>query len=183
MRDRRLSRDFWLHEWPQWQRFTPQEVAQLEEITARVLQPLRTAFGVAVVPSSAFYWSDGEPRTGSHAHGAVDFYLERGLTRDAWEWGKTNLMPAGYLGRWIYEPSRSGPGVENPQGEHIHAAPRSAMVAAFGDGRIQALEELEEGNYRLAFQEIPVAWGLLAALGAGAFAIHTLAGKGRRFAF
>lgn len=149
--DRRLSANFQLSEVPCWTEASEFEVDQLEEMAARVLQPVRTHFGVPVYVSSWRWWSDGcVPREGSHSAGAVDFWLPDGLTRTAWEWGAEYLIPAGYLGRWIYEPARTA-AEGTPQGEHIHAAPRSAMLEVFGDGRIQVLEEKAEGQYVLYY--------------------------------
>ncbi|MGE0347372.1 MAG: hypothetical protein AB7N73_15030 [Gemmatimonadales bacterium] len=171
--DRQLSRNFRLSEFPGWERATEEDVARLEETVARVLQPIRTTFGVPVTPTSWMHWSSGEPRTGSHAHGGtVDFVVGAGLTPDVFEWGSQHLIPSGYIGRWIYEPARSA-AEGTPQGEHIHMAPRDAMLEAFGDSKIQVLEEREEGNYFLHFEVAPVAWGaLLAAAGAVALFFH-----------
>lgn len=175
--DRRLSANFRLSEFSGWERATEAQVARLRDTVARVLQPLRSALGVTVYPSSWLEWSDGTPRTGSHAEGGtVDFVVSQGLTRDAWEWGKGALVPSGYVGRWIYEPARSATeGVE--QGEHIHVAPVRDMREAFGPEKadIQVLEEESEGVYRLAFQAaapvvgglgllVAVAWAVLAIL-------------------
>lgn len=163
-RDRRLSRDFWLHEFSGWEHASDEQAARLEELAARVLQPLRTAFGVPVYPSSWIAWSDGTPRTGVHAHGgAVDVVVSQGLTRDAWAWGREHLIPSGYVGRWIYEPQRGAP---DPQGEHLHVASRGAMVDVYGDPVIQVLEETSEGSYVLARTAASIGAGALALLGA-----------------
>lgn len=144
MIDRQLSGDFWLHEFPCWERATEADVAQLEESVPRVLQPVRNQFG-PVYPTSWKWWRAGcTPRTGAHRHGALDFEVSGGQTKDAWEWGNTHLLPSGYIGRWIYEPETA------TQGEHIHMAPRSAMLAHNGDGRIQSLLERPDGSYWLA---------------------------------
>lgn len=93
--DRQLSRDFWLHEFPGWWEASERDVARLEETVARVLQPIRTAFGVAVRPTSWMRWSSGELRTGAHAHGGtVDFVVDRGETPEVFEWGAQQLIPS-----------------------------------------------------------------------------------------
>lgn len=145
--DIQLARNFWLRWVPCWAVATEQDVTKLQETTARVLQPLRNQFG-AVYVTSWKWWSSGcEPRSGSHAQGGtVDLVIADGRTYEAWEWGNTYLMPSGYIGRWIYEPETAS------QGEHIHMAPRADMLAAFGDGRIQALKELPDGS-TYVFQE------------------------------
>ncbi len=178
--DRQLSADFWLHEFPGWEDATEGDVGRLQETVARVLQPLRTAMGVPVRPTSWMWWSSGVEREGSHAHGGTaDFVLDEGLTPDAFEYGAQHLIPAGYIGRWIYEPARTG---ADAQGEHIHMAPREAMVEQFADSRIQVLEEREEGDYFLHFEVAPIAWGALAALVGGAVLFFTLAERPKSFA-
>ena len=179
--DRQLSANLWLHEFPGWRDATEADVRKLEPTVSRVLQPVRTAFGVPLRPTSWKWWSSGDPRTGSHADGGtVDFVLEQGRTADAFEWGAQHLIPSGYIGRWIYEPARAGG--DSPQGEHIHMAPQAAMVEAFSDPRIQVLEEREEGEYFLHFEVAPVAWGALLALGAGALFLFNLARRRQSFA-
>lgn len=185
--DRQLSRDFWLHEFPGWERATERQVARLEETVARVLQPIRTTFDVAVFPSSWLWWSSGDPRTGAHAAdgdataGTVDFVVDAGLTTDVFEWGSQHLTPSGYIGRWIYEPERSA-AEGRRQGEHIHMAPREAMVEAFADSRIQVLEERAEGEYFLHFELEPVAWGALVAVAAAVAGYIILARRSPSFA-
>lgn len=142
--DRRLSRNFSLHEFPGFERATEADAAAAAETAALVLQPIRSHFGLPVRVTSWKWWSDGTPRTGSHAHGAVDFVVDGGRTRQAFEWAAAELVPAGYIGRLIYEPAREG---AKPQGEHVHMAPRTAMVAAFNDPTIQVLTEGAEGEY------------------------------------
>lgn len=161
--DRRLSRDFWLHEASGWERATDAQVAALEETVARVLQPIRSTFGVPVRITSWIAWSSGDLRGGSHAQGGtVDFTVGDGRTRDVYEWAATELVPAGYIGRLIYEPKRTASEGE-PQGEHVHLAPRDAMIEAFGDPRIQVLEERAEGQY--------VFYRVATGLGLGALAL------------
>lgn len=147
--DRRLSANFWLHEFPGWNRpeTTEADVARLRETVARVLQPIRNAMGTDVIPTSWTHWSSGAARTGSHAHGGtVDFVVADGRTFEAFEWGARHLAPTGYVGRWIYEPERSAAEGQR-QGEHIHMAPVEAMVEHVGDPSIQVLVEREEGRY------------------------------------
>lgn len=145
--DRQLSRNFWLSEAPGWEEATEADVAELAETVARVLQPIRTAMGVPVRITSWQTWSSGELRTGAHAHaGTVDFIVDGGRTRQAFEWASSALTPGGYIGRLIYEPARSSRDGQ-AQGEHIHMAPRAAMVEVFGDPNIQVLEEKAEGEY------------------------------------
>lgn len=146
--DRQLARNFWLRWVPCWTMATENDVAKLQETTARVLQPLRNEFG-AVYVTSWKWWSSGcVARTGSHAQGGtIDLSVEgQGNTLRAWEWGNTYLMPSGYIGRWIYEPATA------TQGPHIHMSPRADMLAEFGDGRIQSLKELPDGGHYV-FQE------------------------------
>jgi len=162
--DRQLSRNFWLREASGFEDATEAEVAELAETVARVLQPIRTEFGVPVRISSWQTWSSGERRTGSHSHaGTVDFVVGGGLTRDAFEWASSALTPAGYIGRLIYEPSRSS-AEGRAQGEHIHMAPRGAMVEVFGDPNIQVLEERAEGEYVFYRVATGLGLGAIAAL-------------------
>lgn len=148
--DRILAGNFWLHEFSGWEQATEADVAALQETAQRVLQPVRQRFG-KVVPSSWLYWSDGTPRTGAHAYGGtVDFVTPNADLREVWEWGKTYLLPSGYIGRWIYEPERAPTDTHPGQGEHIHMAPVEDMVAYVGDRKIQALEEVAEGQYVVA---------------------------------
>lgn len=166
--DRRLSRDFWLHEFTGWADASEAQVDELQETVVRVLQPTRDRFGVPVRPTSWLKWSNGERRTGAHAHGAVDFVVDDGLTRDAFEWIAQHVVPSGYVGRLIYEPQRAADpeaGVTR-QGEHVHLAPRAAMLAYNGDGRIEVLEEKEEGRY--VFARVAAAAGAAGALILGA---------------
>lgn len=164
--DRQLSANFYLREFPGWRDATEEDVDRLEETVARVLQPIRSTFGVPVRVTSWMRWGSGTERTGSHAHGGtVDFVVDQGRTPDVFEWGAQQLIPSGYIGRWIYEPTRTA-SEGQPQGEHIHVAPRAAMVEQFADGRIQVLEEREEGGYLLHFEVAPVAWGALVAIAA-----------------
>lgn len=184
--DRQLGANFWLREFTGWQRATETQVARLQETVARVLQPIRSTFGVRVIPTSWIAWSSGELRTGTHADGgAVDFVLEDGLTDDAFEWGAQHLVPAGYIGRWIYEPARAAaPGVAR-QGEHIHMAPRRAQIAHQGRAEgsaIQVLEERGEGEYFLHFEVTPLTVGAVLALGAGVAFLLTLARRRESFA-
>lgn len=179
--DRKLSRDFWLHEASGWRDATEAEVAELQTTVVRVLQPIRSHFGVPVRITSWQTWSDGTPREGSHSHpGTVDFVVDGGLTREAWEWGRLYLVPSGYIGRWIYEPARTAAesraqgGAGRRQGEHVHMAPRDAMLEVFGKGDIQVLEEHEEGVYELARSPVAIGTAALALLG---FLAWTLAGR------
>ncbi len=150
--DRQLTRDFWLHEIPCWEHYTEEQAEQAQEATALVCQPIRNTFGRTEITSGRFWRNGCRARTGSHAHGALDIVVSGGRTREAWEWGATALMPSGYIGRWIYEPERLNARGQKLQGEHIHMAPRSAMLAYNGDGRIQVLEELPDGT-TYVFQE------------------------------
>lgn len=183
--DRQLSRNFRLSEFPGWREASEEDVERLEETVARVLQPIRTAFNVPVRPTSWMRWSDGTPRTGAHAHGGtVDFVVADNFTPAVFEWGAQHLIPSGYIGRWIYEPTRSE-SEGQAQGEHIHMAPRAAMVEQFADGRIQVLEERGEGDYFLHFEVAPVAIGgglLLAAAAAAVLWVKNLAPRRALFA-
>lgn len=180
--DRQLSANFRLSEFPGWREASEHDVELLEETVARVLQPLRSAFGVRVRPTSWMRWSDNTPRTGAHAHGGtVDFVVDQGRTAEAFEWGAQELIPSGYIGRWIYEPTRTE-AEGQAQGEHIHMAPRAAMVEQFADSRIQVLEERGEGDYFLHFEVAPVAWGALVALALAAVAYMGLARPRESFA-
>lgn len=161
--DRRLSRNFWLHEFTGWQNATEEQVRRLQETVSRVLQPIRSEFGTEVVPTSWIQWSSGAMRTGSHAHGgAVDFVLPNNQTREAFEWGARYLVPAGYIGRWIYEPARSA-AEGTRQGEHVHMAPREAMVA-LGEPDVQVLVEKQEGEYEFFRAGLGLGTAVVAAL-------------------
>lgn len=164
--DRQLSRDFWLHEFPGWEKADADAADAAAETVALVLQPIRSAMGVPVRVSSWMWWSTGEGRTGAHSHpGTVDFVVDGGRTFEAFEWAAGALVPAGYIGRLIYEPDRSeAEGV--PQGEHVHMAPRAAMIGVYGDPAIQVLREDAEGDY--SFYRVAVAWGAGALALAGA---------------
>lgn len=180
--DRQLSANFRLSEFPGWRDASEHDVELLEETVARVLQPIRSRFGVAVRPTSWMRWSTGELRTGAHAHGGtIDFVADRGMTPEVFEWGAQELIPSGYIGRWIYEPERSS-AEGKAQGEHIHMAPRAAMVEQFADSRIQVLEERAEGDYFLHFEVAPVAWGALLAIAAAVALYVGLAPRRASFA-
>lgn len=129
----RLSRNFTLDEMPCWQRATPADVAALQETVTRVLQPVRDRWGPTVV-TSWMWWRDGcTPRTGSHAQGGtVDFVTLEADLADVFRWGLDHLDRS-YVGRWILEPSPA----------HIHIAPRSDMVAAFGPAKGDSLAAVE----------------------------------------
>jgi len=148
-RDRRLTADFRVSEAPCWWESSEEQADRLQETAARVLQPSRNVFGPIQVTSWT-HWSDCSPRTGAHAHGGtVDVVPLKADTREVWEWMAVHLVPSGYIGRLIYEPTTPD------QNEHIHIAPREDMVAAHGDARIQVLEELPDGSYRLFFDDTP----------------------------
>lgn len=180
--DRQLSANFWLHEFPGWERATEADVDRLRPTVSRVLQPLRTYMGVPIYPSSWKWWSSGAERTGAHSDGGtVDFVVADGRTPEAFEWGAQHLIPSGYIGRWIYEPERSATEGE-PQGEHIHMAPLSAMQAVFGKGDIQVLEEQGEGQYFLHFKLQPLGWGALVAAAGAVALFFRLARRSESFA-
>jgi len=150
--DRQLSANFWLHEFPCWSRASEDDVARLKETVQRVLQPFRSHVGVPVVPTSWKWWTAGcTPRTGAHAGGGtVDFDapdLDDGQLREAHDWGTRYLLPAGYLGRWIYEPLWIDDAGNKVQGRHIHAAPRDDMLAANLPGDVGAYIEGPPGTY------------------------------------
>lgn len=145
--DVQLSRNFWLHEAPCWEKAQAYQVARLQESSARVLQPLRNQFGPVDITSWIWWSGNCQKRAGAHSHGGtVDLVVSGGQTFEAWEWGNTFLMPTGYIGRWIYEPETE------TQGEHIHMAPRADMLAVFGDGAIKSLRETEDGNVYLFWE-------------------------------
>lgn len=150
--DRQLSGDFWLREFPCYQKASEADVAKLHETVVRVLQPIRDRWG-RVVPTSWMHWRDGcDPRDGAHAGGGtVDFITRDADLREVFEWGRIHLLPTGYVGRWIYEPDRAAP-EGTPQDEHIHMAPVQDMIlhsTASEPGVPKALEETSEGNYVL----------------------------------
>lgn len=155
--DRQLSRNFWLREFPGWQHYTEPEVLALQETVQRVLQPVRDTFG-STVPTSGIFWSSGERRTGAHgvSGGTVDFIVPGVELLEVFDWGRTMLFPAGYLGRWIYEPDFRNDDGELIQREHLHAATRSDMRAAFGKNDIGAFIEEEPDRYVRAAGD---AWG------------------------
>jgi len=145
--DRQLSANFWLHEFPCWEVAIEGDVTRLRETVQRVLQPFRSHVGVPVIPTSWKWWRSGcTLRDGAHGQaGTVDFdapALSDSQLDAAFTWGVVNLLPAGYLGRWIIE--SNVPGV---QGRHIHAAPRDDMVAYGGPGDIGAYREGPPGTY------------------------------------
>jgi hypothetical protein len=166
--DRQLSRDFRLSEFSGWEQATEAQVAQLSKTVARVLQPTRTQFGIPVTPTSWLRWSDGSMRTGAHAQGGtVDYVVADGRTREAHEWAHRYLIPGGYIGRLIYEPTRAAVGGSPRQGEHVHMAPVADMVAVQGPergGTIQVLEETTEGEYRYARLGLEIGGLALAAV-------------------
>lgn len=146
-RDRQLTANFRVGEAPCYHRATEEQAGRLEETAARVLQPARNVFGPLEITSWT-HWSDCSPRSGAHSHGGtVDVVPLQADAREVWEWMAVHLVPSGYIGRLIYEPGRSD------QGEHIHVAAREDMVAVFGDPRIQVLEEIAPGEYRLFFDD------------------------------
>lgn len=152
--DRQLARNFWLHEFPCYREASERQVDALEETVARVLQPARDRWG-RIRPTSWLWWSSGcTPRDGAHDPGGphpgtVDFVALDADTREVWEWGRHNILPAGYVGRWIYEPEFRDAEGRKIQGEHVHAAPRAAMIP-LGHAEIQALEETEPDVYVFA---------------------------------
>jgi len=158
MNDRQLSRNFWLREFPCWERATDADVAELQQTVARVLQPARDTFG-RIKPTSWRWWSSGcTPRTGAHEHGGtVDVVPLDADPFTVFEWMKTTLLPSGYIGRLIYEPDWWLQGGPEPagstdrkvQGEHIHVAPWTAMVE-LGETEIMALVETEPNTYAYA---------------------------------
>lgn len=147
MMDKQLSRNFWLHEPPCWERATPQDVDRLQESVVRVAQPVRNMFGETRI-TSWMWWSTGcQPRTGTHSKGGTfDFQPVVADTREVFEWGATALLPSGYIGRWIYEPEVLDSQGNKIQGEHIHMAPRADMIAHNGDKTIKALVESPDGS-------------------------------------
>ena len=175
--DRQLSRNFWLREFPGWERASEEDAQAAAETVARVLQPVRTALGVPVRVTSWMWWSNGTARTGAHSQpGTIDFVADDGLTFDAFEWANINLVPAGYIGRLIYEPARSAAeGIR--QGEHVHMAPRAAMVEVFGDPAIQVLRETSEGRYTM--YRVAAAWTAGAVALVAAFVFLLARGPGR----
>lgn len=145
--DRKLSANFSLHEFSGWEQATETQVARLEETVVRVLQPTRNRWG-AVHPTSWLRWSDGTLRSGAHrAGGTVDFTTPNAPMREVASWGVEELMPSGYIGRWIYEPERAATASTPRQGEHIHVAPRADMIEVFGANDLGAYEEVAEGEY------------------------------------
>lgn len=158
-----------MREFPGFERATEADAAAAAETVARVLQPVRYAMGAPVRITSWMWWHDGTPRTGSHSQpGTVDFVVDDGRTRQAFEWATSNLVPGGYIGRLIYEPARSQ-AEGTRQGEHVHVASREAMVEAFGDPEIKVLQEGAEGEY--SFYRVAAGWGAgaLAILAAAVF--------------
>lgn len=174
----RLGQSFTLREFPCWEKATAADLAALTATVNNVLQPVRNRWG-AVVPSSWKWWRSGcTPRTGAHAGGGtVDFVTPGADLRSVFNWGVANLMPLGYVGRWIYEPRTAS------QGEHIHMAPRADMVSQFGDAQAMAYVETGPGEYQSVGPQGPIdipgitvtvaafppwmSWVLLGLLGAG----------------
>lgn len=145
--DRQLSANFWLHEFPEWEKATEADVARLKSTVQQVLQPTRNRWG-RVRPTSWRWWSGGVPRDGAHRHGGtVDFVTLDAPMREVASWGVEALLPSGYIGRWIWEPERGETSSTPAQGEHIHVAPVAAMAEVFGISDIGAFEETTEGTY------------------------------------
>lgn len=124
--DRRISRNFVLSEFSGWQTATAGEILRLEEFVHSVLQPIRDRWGV-IIPTSWRTWSSGEPRTGAHAQGAVDFVPAEAPMMDVHMWAAYNLR--GRYGEIIDER------------DHIHVTPPGVG----GDGEV--LVEYREGEY------------------------------------
>lgn len=176
--DRQLSANFWLHEFPCWEHSTEGDVSRLRETVQRVLQPFRTFVqgwappggSVAVIPTSWMRWRSGcTLRDGSHRHGGtVDFdapALTDAQMRAGFSWGVRTLLPAGYLGRWIYEPRMEDAAGAKIQGRHIHASPIPDMVAAYGLDDIGAYIETAPGQYEPSAEWEGGGWGA----GSGAY--------------
>lgn len=140
--DYRLGSNFTLGEFPCYEKATPADVEKLRATVANVLQPVRDRWG-PVVPTSWKWWRNGcTLRTGAHSGGGtVDFITPGASLRTVFDWGVSNLVPLGFLGRWIYEPATAS------QGEHIHAAARADMVEVFGDPNAMAYVETGPGEY------------------------------------
>lgn len=147
-----LGPNFTLGEFPCWDYATAEDVGHLTETVDRVLQPVRDRWG-PVVPTSWMRWRDGcALRQGAHGQGGtVDFIVPGANLRTVFDWGVAQLVPLGYLGRWIYEPTTTD------QNEHIHAAPVADMLAAFNKGDRLAFVETQDGEYAAVGQPGP--WG------------------------
>lgn len=154
--DRQLSANFRLSRMPCWERASEDDVARLRETVARVLQPARDRWG-AIVVSSWRWWRDGcTPRSGAHAGGGtVDIVPFGAPAPQVFEWLRRYIVPAGYVGRLIYEPDwwrdggdePAGPGDVKVQGEHIHIAPRRDMADAGLPDDVGVYEETQPGSY------------------------------------
>lgn len=129
--DRKLARDFWLHEFPCWEVATEADVARLQETVDLILQPVRREFDSKLVPSSWKWWRGGcTPRSGAHGDaGTVDFVMPEEDLREVFDWMAVHLVSNGTIGELIYER------------DHIH-------VTRWGvGGRGQVLVEPVEGEY------------------------------------
>lgn len=139
-----LSRNFTLEEMPCYQHASSQDVARLQETVNRVLQPVRDVWGPTVVSSWKWWRSGCQERTGAHAGGGtVDFVVPGTNLHDVFLWG-LSALDRSYVGRWIYEPTMTDPGTGQVlQEEHIHVAPTSDMVEAFGPSKGDSLAAVE----------------------------------------
>lgn len=138
-----LSRNFTLEEMPCYRSATPLDIARLYDTVQNVLQPVRDRWGLTRVTSWKWWRSGCVQRDGSHAGGGtVDFIVPGANLRDVFDWGVKELMPRGYIGRWIFEPEWRDDSGQLVQGEHIHVAPvrdmweqtQRADSAAFVEG-------------------------------------------------
>lgn len=158
--DRRLSANFTLYEVPcARERAAEADVSRLKETVQRVVQPFRShvaaVYGeerAATFITSWRWWRDGcEARDGAHGEGGtVDLdtpALDDEEFRAAFGWGTRTLLPSGYLGRWILEPTMHDAEGHRIQGRHIHAAPVGDMWAAFRIDDIGAFLETSPGQY------------------------------------
>lgn len=159
--DRQLSPNFWLHEFPCWERATEAEVARLTQTVALVLQPARNRWG-ALRPSSWRYWSDGcIPRTGAHEDpGTVDVVPLAASVEDVFAWIARAIVPLGYVGRLINER------------DHVHVQPRTPGM------EVQVLREPTEGHYVSAPDVLPEGWSSPVPIPGIDVAIASLGGAG-----
>ncbi len=135
-KDRQLSRDFWLREFPGWEIATEDEVQRLAILVSMVLQPARRVWG-QLKPTSWLRRGD----SGTHGTGdGVDFIPLDATTTAVHQWIATYLP--GSFGELILEPNNKAVG---GGGAHVHVS----NWGHGGHGEVLVEKELEEGRYDL----------------------------------
>ncbi len=104
LKDRQLTRDLWLHDWPcVLQRGIDSDVRWLEWTASNVWQPVIDRFGRVYFTSWRYWVSSGcmEARTGDHEHpGTVDVVAANASTGELHRWMGENLRDAAGAPLW-----------------------------------------------------------------------------------